>query len=131
MRRSPMRGTALSPRMRRIDPVIGRSEVFMVMDRNGRRHKASGLPGAGRYERDMEAADDLDLDLYEPDGPWESAGIVAEGIDDGWIGVTDGVGILSDDALDPTAPRGVEAVVAAVGRRDYRDAVDRLAAVRG
>lgn len=103
----------------------------MVMDRNGRRHKASGLPGAGRYERDMEAADDLDLDLYEPDGPWESAGIVAEGIDDGWIGVTDGVGILSDDALDPTAPRGVEAVVAAVGRRDYRDAVDRLAVVRG
>lgn len=103
----------------------------MAMDRNGRRHKASGLPGAGRYERDMEAADDLDLDLYEPDGPWESAGIVAEGIDDGWIGVTDGVGILSDDALLPTAPRGVEAVVAAVGRRDYRDAVDRLAAVRG
>lgn len=103
----------------------------MVMDRNGRRHKASGLPGAGRYERDMEAADDLDLDLYEPDGPWGSAGIVAEGIDDGWIGVTDGVDILSDDALGPDAPRGVEAIVAAVGRRDYRDAVDRLAAVRG
>lgn len=103
----------------------------MVMDRNGRRHKASGLPGAGRYERDMEAADDLDLDLYEPDGPWGSAEVVAEGIDDGWIGVTDGVGILSDDALGPDAPRGVEAVVAAVGRRDYRDAVDRLAAVRG
>lgn len=103
----------------------------MVMDRNGMSHRPAGLPGAGRYDRGMEAADDLDLDLYEPDGPWESAGIVAEGIDDGWIDVWNGVGILSDDALDPTAPRGVEAVVAAVGRRDYRDAVDRLAAVRG
>lgn len=103
----------------------------MVMDRNGMSHRPAGLPGAGRYDRGMEAADDLDLDLYEPDGPWGLAGIVAEGIDDGWIGVTDGVGILSDDALDPTAPRGVEAIVAAVGRRDYRDAVDRLAAVRG
>lgn len=103
----------------------------MVMDRNGMSHRPAGLPGAGRYDRGMEAADDLDLDLYEPDGPWESAGIVVEGIDDGWIDVRNGVGILSDDALDPTAPRGVEAVVAAVGRRDYRDAVDRLAAVRG
>lgn len=103
----------------------------MVMDRNGMSHRPAGLPGAGRYERGTGAADDLDLDLYEPDGPWGSAGVVAEGIDDGWIGVTDGVGILSDDALDPTAPRGVGAVVAAVGRRDYRDAVDRLAAVRG
>ena len=56
---------------------------------------------------------------------------MAEGIDDGWIDVRNGVDILSDDAPGPTAPRGVEAVVAAVERRDYRDAVDRLAAVRG
>ena len=82
------------------------------------------------YKDGMEAADDLNLDLYEPDGPWGSSGVVAEGIDDGWIGVTDGVDILSDDALCPDAPRGVEAIVAAVGRRDYRDAVDQLAAVR-
>lgn len=103
----------------------------MVMDRNGMSHKPAGLPGAGRYDRGMEAADDLDLDLYEPDGPWGLAGVVAEGIDDGWIDVRNGVDILSDDAPGPTAPRGVEAIVAAVGRRDYRDAVDRLAAVRG
>lgn len=103
----------------------------MVMDRNGMSHRPAGLPGAGRYDRGMEAADDLDLDLYEPDGPWGLAGVVAEGIDDGWIDVRNGVDILSDDAPGPTAPRGVEAVVAAVERRDYRDAVDRLAAVRG
>lgn len=101
----------------------------MTMDRNGMSHRPAGLPGAGRYERDMGVADDLDL--YEPDGPWGSAEVVAEGIDDGWIGVRNGVDILSDDAPGPTAPRGVEAVVAAVERRDYRDAVDRLAAVRG
>lgn len=101
----------------------------MVMDRNGMSHRPAGLPGAGRYERGLGAADDLDL--YEPDGPWGSAEVVAEGIDDGWIGVRNGVDILSDDAPGPTAPRGVEAVVAAVERRDYRDAVDRLAAVRG
>ena len=101
----------------------------MVMDRNGMSHRPAGLPGAGRYERGPGAADDLDL--YEPDGPWGSAEVVAEGIDDGWIDVRNGVDILSDDAPGPTAPRGVEAVVAAVERRDYRDAVDRLAAVRG
>ncbi len=101
----------------------------MVMDRNGMSHRPAGLPGAGRYERGPGAADDLDL--YEPDGPWGSAEVVAEGIDDGWIGVRNGVDILSDDAPGPTAPRGVEAVVAAVERRDYRDAVDRLATVRG